>query len=109
MPDILKADSKALVVQYAFGKAAFVLFRKGQVTPSAFRERAQERHRDICVQKMDISDEEGRNKLYFYDSTLIQLPANSVHVPVNDLFPIMPSRETLISVECRYIPRVKFP
>lgn len=84
--DLVKADNKVLAVQYTYGKVAFVLFRKGEVSLSGFRETVQEKYRYICVQKVDITDEETRNDLYLYDSTLIQLLVNSVHVPENTLF-----------------------
>ena len=84
--DIPGSEFKALSVQYTYGKVAFVLFRKGMVTETNFRVVIQERFKGACVQKIDVTDAESRKSSYLYDNILIQLFANSIRVPKNDLF-----------------------
>ena len=84
--DLPAAEFKALSVQYTYGRNAFVLFKKGSVSEARFREAFCERFKDACVKKLDITDPDERKAHSFYDCLLIQLLANSVKVPKNELF-----------------------
>ena len=84
--DIPNTEFKALSVQYTFGKVAFVLFTKGKVEETAFRIAIQERFKDTCVQKIDITNEEERKNCYLYDNVLVQLFANAIRTPKNEIF-----------------------
>ena len=84
--DIPNLEYKALSVQYTYGKVAFVLFAKGIVNESKFTTAIQERFKDACVQKLDITNADDRKSYYLYDNILIQLFANAIRVPKNELF-----------------------
>ena len=84
--DIPNTEFKALSVQYTFGKVAFVLFTKGKVEETEFRIAIQERFKDTCVQKIDITNDEERKNCYLYDNILVQLFANAIRTPKNDIF-----------------------
>ena len=84
--DVPHCEFKALSVQYAFGKVAFVLFPKGAVAETEFRIGIQERFKGACVQKIDVTNTEERKSCYLYDNTLTQLFANSLRVPKNEKF-----------------------
>ena len=84
--DFPSAEFKALSVQYVFGKTAFVLFRKGEISESEFRNVMQERFKDACIKRIDVTDTAACKESYLYDNVLLQLLANSVKVPKNELF-----------------------
>jgi len=84
--DFPEAEFKALSVQYMFGKTAFVLFRKGDISETEFRAVMQERFEDVCVKRVDVTDQQACKDSNLYDNALLQLLANSVKVPKNKLF-----------------------
>ena len=59
--DFPSAEFKALSVQYVFGKTAFVLFRKGEISESEFRNVMQERFKDACIKRIGVTNTAARN------------------------------------------------
>lgn len=85
--DIPLLSYKALAVQYAWGKKAFVLFKKGQVNEFQFRNDIQSNFDEVTVSKVNIFDEEFRSKNFFVnDRLLAQLLMNSIKSPRSEKF-----------------------
>ena len=85
--DIPLLNYKALAVQYAWGKKAFVLFKKGQVNEFQFRNDIQSNFDEVTVSKVNIFDEEFRSKNFFVnDRLLAQLLINSIKSPRSEKF-----------------------
>lgn len=76
---------KALAVQYTFGRTALVLFSKGEVVESEFREELQTKYTDVTVKKVSLNDLQSQEfetrYLYYQKRMLAQLLINSLRVP----------------------------
>lgn len=85
--DIPLLNYKALAVQYTFGRNAFVLFKKGQVSEFQFRNDIQSNFDEVTVSKVNVFDEEFRaNHFYYNDRLLAQLLMNSIKSPRSEKF-----------------------
>lgn len=80
-------EFKAAAVQWTFGAAALVLFRKGEVTEKQFKESIMKEYRDVKIQKIDVMDCEQCNKYFYFENRLLaQLLINSIRTPRHDAF-----------------------
>lgn len=78
---------KAAAVQWKYGATALVLFRKGTVTESQFKESIMREYKDVRIQKIDLFDnEECKNCFYTDNMLLTQLLINSMRTPVSEKF-----------------------
>ena len=83
--DIAENKYKALAVQYTWGRNSFILFAKGTLVESEFRQLLQETYHDVSVYRItreDLLDEDFCLKnFYFGNRLLVQLLMNSIKAP----------------------------
>lgn len=80
-------EFKAAAVQWTFGATALVLFRKGDVTESQFKESIIKEYKDVKIQKIDLFDSEQCKNCFYYENRLLaQLMLNSMRTPKHEAF-----------------------
>lgn len=80
--DLATRQFQARAVQYSFGRTALVLFDKNDISEKQFRDAIRADYPDATVKKVDVLNEESREKYFYYkDRLLLQLLVNSIGDP----------------------------
>lgn len=80
-------EFKAAAVQWTFGAAALVLFRKGSITEQKFKESIKKEYKDVIIEKVDLFDCEHCKNIFYTDNRLLaQLLINSMRTPKHEAF-----------------------